>query len=233
MKLVIFGANGKTGRILTRRAVEDGHEVTAFTRHPETFPVSGDRLVVVGGDVFDLEAVDAAVAGQEAVLSSLGVPYSRKPIHIYSKGIANILQAMRQQGVRRLVCVSSSAADPGIRIDGGFLFNRVLVPMISNTIGKTTYADQRRMEKLVMDSDVDWTIVRPSGLFEAPAPTDYRVTQGQMTGRFTSRGDLADFMLRLVHEHGYVHRAPAVATVSGQPPLLKLLWREAISHRAA
>ncbi len=86
---------------------------------------------------------------------------------------------MRQQGVRRLVCVSSSAADPGIETDGGLFFNRVLVPMITHTIGKTTYADQRRMEKLVMDSDVDWTIVRPSGLFEAPAVTDYRITEGQ------------------------------------------------------
>ncbi|MGA8017153.1 MAG: SDR family oxidoreductase [Candidatus Dormiibacterota bacterium] len=233
MKLAIFGANGKTGRILTRRAVDEGHEVTAFTRHPESFPVSGDRLVVVGGDVFDLEAVDAAVAGQDAVLSSLGVPYSRRPIHIYSEGIANILAAMRQQGVRRLVCVSSSAADSGIETDGGFFFTRVLVPMITHTIGKTTYADQRRMEKLVMDSDVDWTIVRPSGLFEAPAVTDYRVTEGQMTGRFTSRRDLADFLFRLAGGDGYVRRAPALATVSGQPPLVKLLWREAISHKAA
>ncbi len=86
MKLVIFGANGKTGRILTRRAVDEGHEVTAFTRHPGTFPVSGDRLVVVGGDVLDSKAVDAAVAGHDAVLSSLGVPYSRRPINIYSRG---------------------------------------------------------------------------------------------------------------------------------------------------
>ena len=43
--------------------------------------------------------------------------------------------------------------------------------------GKTMYADLPRMETLVMDSDLDWTIVRPSGLFETPMVTEYRVAE--------------------------------------------------------
>ena len=84
MKLVIFGANGSTGRLLTEQALEAGHTVTAFTRHADAFPIHHERLHVVQGDAFDPAAVRQAVAGQDAVLSSLGTRYSRKPITLYS-----------------------------------------------------------------------------------------------------------------------------------------------------
>jgi hypothetical protein len=54
MKLAIFGANGPTGRLLTKQAGAAGHTVTAVTRHPETFPLHHERLQVMQGDVYDL-----------------------------------------------------------------------------------------------------------------------------------------------------------------------------------
>src|SRR5438128_3278563 len=111
MKIAIFGANGPTGRILTAQALEGGHVVTAVTRKPDDFPLEAPGLNVVGADVYDPPDVDAIVVGQDAVLSTLGVPYSRRPITVYSVGTGNIIRAMVHHGVRRLVCVSSSATD--------------------------------------------------------------------------------------------------------------------------
>src|SRR5947209_4602910 len=168
MNIVVFGANGQTGQLLTKQALAAGHTVTAVTRHPETFPLRDARLQVMRGDVFDLSSLEQAVAGQDAVLSTIGVPFSRKPITVYSQGIAHIVQAMNHSGVRRLVCVSSSATDPQTRYHdsgGGFFFEKILKPTIINTIGWTTYADMLQMETLVRNSHLDWTIIRPSGLF--------------------------------------------------------------------
>lgn len=140
MNIVIFGANGPTGREVTAQALAEGHTVTAITRHPEGFPLQDERLRVLRGDVYDLASVEQAVAGQDAVLSTLGVPYSRKPITIYSQGVEHIMQAMRRNGVRRLVCVSSSATDPQVRFHdthGGFVFEKVLKPLIVFGMGKT------------------------------------------------------------------------------------------------
>ncbi len=234
MKIVIFGANGRTGQLLTKQALAEEYAVTAVTRHPETFPLRNARLQVMGGDVFDLFSVERAVAGQDAVLSTLGVPYSRKPITLYSQGTAHIVQAMNHYGVRRLVCVSSSATDPQTRYHdtgGGFIFEKILKPIIINSIGRTLYADMQRMETLVMNSDLDWTIVRPSGLFETPTVTDYQVAEGFIRGRFTSRADLADCMLRQLATDQYLHKAVAVATVSVQPSLFEFLGREAFQRR--
>ena len=72
MRITIFGANGPTGRLLTGQALAAGHQVAAVTRQPDSFPLHHDRLEVVGADVLDPVAVDAAVAERDAVLSALG-----------------------------------------------------------------------------------------------------------------------------------------------------------------
>lgn len=230
MKIVIFGANGGTGKILTRQALAEGHTVTAVTRHPQAFPLQHEQLRVMRGDVYDLSAVEEAVAGQDAVLSTLGVPFSRKPITIYSEGVAHIIQAMKRYDVRRLVCVSSSAAGTNHETGAGFVFDKILQPIVMSTIGKTTYADMKQMEALLRESDLDWTVVRPSGLFETPAVTDYQVAEDHIRRQFTSRADLADCMLKLLATDQYSHKVIAVATFSAQPGMLKFMLQEAFKE---
>lgn len=234
MKIVIFGANGATGKILTKQALAGGYAVTAITRHPEAFPLQYEHLQVMRGDVFDLAAVEQAVAGQDAVLSTLGVPFSRKPIALYSEGIEHIVQAMNRYGVRRLVCVSSSATDPQIRYldsGGGFIFEKVLKPIVINTIGRTTYTDMERMETLVMNSHLDWVIIRPSGLFETPSVTNYQMAEAHINKQYTSRADLADCMLQQLTSDRYLHKAVAVATISAQPSMLAFFGGEAFQRQ--
>lgn len=186
------------------------------------------------GDVFDLSLVEKAVVGQDAVLSTLGVPFSSKPITVYSQGIAHIVQAMNQYGIRRLVCVSSSAADPQTRYHdsgGGFFFEKVLKPVIINSIGRTMYEDMYRMETLMMNSHLDWTIVRPSGLFETAGVTDYQMAETSIRGTYTSRADLADCILKQLTIDQYLHKAVAVVTVAEQPKMLQMIMKEAFQKR--
>ncbi len=229
MKLAIFGASGQTGQILTGRALVERYSVTAVTRHPEVFHHQQERLKVMRGDVFDLSSVEHAVCGQDAVLSTLGIPFSKKPITLYSKGIAHIIQAMDRYQVRRLICVSSSTLDPYTRYHdtgGGFIFEKFMKPLVMNVIGRTSYNDLQIMENLVMNSHLDWTIIRPSGLFETPEVTDYQVAE-RFIGRYTSRADLADFMLKQIMDKKYLHKAVAISTVSVQPNMLRLILKEA------
>lgn len=232
MNVVVFGANGPTGRLLTKQALAKGHAVTAVTRHPETFPIEHACLQVMQGDVHDLPAVEQAIAGQDAVLSSLGVPFTRKPVTVYSEGMANIMQAMQHHGVRRLVAVTSSATEPSMEPKGGFIFEKILQPFVVNVLGRTSYEDMRRMETMLRNSRLDWTIVRPSGLFETPEVTSYQMAETEIKGKFTSRTDLADCMLQLITNNRYVGKVVAVATVAVQPNLLKLIWKEGIAKKS-
>lgn len=227
MRLVVFGANGATGRLLTRQTLAAGHQVVAVTRRPADFPITHERLSVVEADVHDAQAVDRAVEGADAVVSTLGVPYTRKPINVYSDGIRNIAAAMSRHEVKRLIVVSSSATEPHHHADGGFLMNRVLQPLITATIGKTTYSDMRRMEELVRGSDLEWTIMRPSGLFDAPGVTRYELHEDRAPGIFTSRADLAASLLEQATDVRFVRKAVAVTTPDGAPTLFQMLRREA------
>lgn len=229
MRITVFGANGPTGRLLTGRALTAGHQVTAVTRQPESFPLHHDRLEVVGADVFDPVAVDAAVAERDAVLSALGVPAGKEPISTYSHGAANIVAAMERHRVRRLAVVSSSGVDPQPYSDGGFLFNRVLLPYVTGVVGKTLYDDMRRMETLIRASDLDWTIVRPSGLYHLPSVTEYTVVEGHADGRFTARVDLAASMLAMLDDDRYVRATVGVITTADNPTLLQWIRREALA----
>jgi uncharacterized protein YbjT (DUF2867 family) len=230
MNILIFGANGPTGRLLTGQALATGHAVTAFTRHADAFPIRDEHLRVIQGDAMDPLAIDEAVAGHDAVLSVLGTKYSRKPITLYSTAVSHMIQAMRAHGVRRLVCVSSSATDPMTRsrdTGGGVVFEKVLKPFIANVVGKTMYADLLAMERMVMSSDLDWTIVRPSGLFETATVTKYQMAEGFLSEHFTSRADLAACLLEQVTSDRYLRKTVAVATVAVKPQLVKLILKEA------
>lgn len=227
MKLVVFGANGPTGRQASAQAIAAGHTVTAVTRRPEDFPLSSPRLRVVGADVLDPAAVERAVAGQESVISTLGVPYSRSPVTVYSRGITHITQAMTEHGVRRLVCVSSTVLF-GVAAPGeGFFFRKVLEPFIARTIGRTVYEDMRRMEEIVRESKHAWTIIRPAGLFDTDAVSDYQLAASRLPGRFTSRADLANALLLRAADDRHVRTFLDVRTRERVPTMLEVMRREA------
>lgn len=230
MRITVFGASGPTGRQVTDQALAAGHQVTAVTRRPEGI-AERKGLTVVGADVADAAAVDAVVAGTDAVLSTLGVPFSRRPVTVYSLGAANTVAAMERHGVRRLVVVSSSVTDPEWRPSGEFFFNHVMDPLVNRKLGRTIHEDMRWMESVVRASGVDWTIVRPSGLFDHPEVTDYRLAEDRADGLFTARSDLAASMLRQLTDDRFVRRAMAVVTKDVRPGILKLMWREGIKKK--
>lgn len=227
MNVVVFGANGPTGRLVVARAAAEGHSVTAVTRHPEDFPVQGPRVRVARADVYDPGAVARALEGQEAVVSVLGVPYGRKPVSLYSTGITHITRAMAEHGVRRLVAVTSTILFDTPAPGETLLFRRVLEPAVARFMGRTVYDDMRRMEDIVRAGALDWTVIRPGGLFDAPAVSDYRVGTARLPGRYTARADLADAALRQAVGGGHVRAFVDVRTTEGTPTFLQLLRKEA------
>ncbi len=231
MRIVIFGANGATGRLLTRQALDAGHDVVAVTRRPREFPIEHADLTVADGDVHDRRAAAYAVAGADAVLSTLGVPFTRKPITVYSEGVASIAAAMQRHRVSRLVVVSSAGTEPTRHADGGFLLNRVMQPLVTATIGRTTYADMREMERFLRAGPLDWTVMRPGGLFDADGISAYELREDHSDRVFTSRPDLAASILAQATSADWSRRCVAVNTVQGAPTLIQMFRREAVATR--
>lgn len=215
MDVVVFGATGPTGLEVCRLALAAGHSVRAVSRHSSAPPPAvSDALRVVQADAVTGDGVQDAIAGADAVLSVLGAPsYTWHRITVYSAGTRAIIGALREVGRgKRLVVVSSGLTYPPPS-NHGFIPDRIVFPLLRNVIGKTLYADMRRMEELVRSSDdIAWTIMRPGRLFNAKSVSRYRLDLNDPTQGYTSRMDLAAAMVAELGADQHVHQAIAPTT---------------------
>jgi putative NADH-flavin reductase len=207
MKLLIIGASKGIGRQLLEQALRAGHVVTAMARHTQKLSLQHEQLTVMAGDILDARQVQQAVAGQEAVCLTIGTGVTWKPVTVFSQGTENVLAAMAEHGVKRLVCITGIGAGDS-KGHGGFLYDRIFKPLFLKTI----YEDKDRQEALIKASDTDWTIVRPGFLTTGPLTEEYRVLTDLrgVTTRNISRADVAHFMLAELATDRYVRQTPLV-----------------------
>ncbi len=209
MNIVIFGATGRTGQLLVEKALERGHQVTALARSPEKLTGFNGQLEIVQGDARDAGKVAEAVAGAEAVISVLG-PTENRPVFAVSKATENILSAMKDQGVERLIL--SAGAGVGDPQDAPRLFNR-LIDFLLKLFSRWVYEDMVRTVEQVRSSDLQWTVVRVPMLVDGEETEEVQVGYvGKGMGPRVFRADLAAFMLDQLASSEYVQQAPAISS---------------------
>jgi uncharacterized protein YbjT (DUF2867 family) len=216
MKLLILGASGGIGNWLTRLAAQANHEVTAMVRPGSPFdPPPGVR--VIRGEVLDPNALAAALEGQSAVASCLGIRRASKlpwaPLLSppdFTANVARLLSAaMPQAGVRRIVAVSAGGVAESI--------TRLTMPvrwMVSAGNVGAAYRDLAEMERILAGGRLDWLAVRPVTLVDGP-PTG-RVGKVERYGLFSiiRRADVAAWMLgALARPNPYVEQTIMLGTI--------------------
>jgi putative NADH-flavin reductase len=220
MKLTIFAATGGIGRQLLEQADDAGHEVTAVVRNPKK--VSRD-VPLVRADLAsaDPATLESAVNGADAVVSALGAA-SASDVGVAWQGTQAIVRAMQATGVRRIIVVSAAPIstvpspgrpkpprhDPG----DGFFMRHLFGPLIKAVL-RRHYADLARMEDVLRNSGLDWTVVRPPRLTDKALTGTYRTAYGQnlRRGVLISRADVAHLMLRVLEQPQTIRQAIGIA----------------------
>lgn len=206
MNITIFGATGSIGRCLVEQALGEGHDVTAFTRDAARVTVEQGRLQVVQGDVTDPAACLPAVKDADAVIVALGA--GRKG-EVREAGTRAVVQAMEKAGVRRLVCQSTlgvGSSRPNLNLWWKYVMFGALL--------RSAYADHVRQERVVEESGLDWTVVRPSAFADQrPGPVRHGFG-GSESGLLLkiARADVAAFLLAQVEDETYLRRAVSVSS---------------------
>ena len=201
MNILVIGGTRGIGLHVVEQAMDGGHAVGVLARNPERLQVP-PGLAITGGDILDSGSVEKAVAGQDAVVVSIGIPPTRKRVTVFSSGIRNVIDSMKRAGVNRLIAVTGIGAGDS-RGHGGFFYDRILNPLLLGTI----YQDKDRQEELVRASGPAWTIVRPGFLTNGPLTGKYRVLT-DMTGvrcSRISRRDTAAFILNELENPNHIH----------------------------
>lgn len=203
MKLIIFGATGTVGRHLTAQAAAAGFDVTAFARHPSDLPRG---VTAYAGDVLSAVDVDTAIRGQDAVIVVLG---NGAKGGLRAQGTANIIRAMRNAGVKRLICQSTLGAGES-RGNLNLFWKHIMFGLLL----RGAYKDHQLQERFVRASGLDWTIVRPGAFTDGPLTADYRhdfpATDRSVELKI-SRADVAHYLLRVLCDAASIGRTPGLS----------------------
>jgi putative NADH-flavin reductase len=200
MKIIVFGATGGIGRLLVRYALDQGHVVTAFVRDSSALERDGTAgrsgLRLVTGNLLDPEAVADAIDGQRAVFSALGARSLKREGSILARAVPLILAGMHRHFVDRIVVVGAAGS---LEFAGKYQtpLANLAFQFIKRTLLKHPMADQAAQERILAQSDLDYTIVRPPRLTNGPRTGAYHVVPDGLpsSSRRISRADVAEFML--------------------------------------
>jgi putative NADH-flavin reductase len=162
-RILMLGATGRTGSLALEYALAQGLEVTALVRRPAAVTVQSDRLSVVEGSPLNAADVKTALAGCDAVVSALNNnrtsdnPWAKRlsPSLFMTQSIRNCLTAMNEQGVRRIVVLSSVGVNESFD-DAVFLMRW----LIRNSNLQYTFQDHDAQESELRRSGLEWTAVR-------------------------------------------------------------------------
>jgi putative NADH-flavin reductase len=208
MKLLIVGGTGGTGKELIEQALEQGHRLTALVRNPDRVKTSHPNLQVVKGDILDFNIVQDVVEGQDAVLSALGHKKFFVRTTILSSGTKNIIGAMQKHNVSRFICITSLGINES-RFKLGLYYTLFVIPFIVFFY----FLDKSKQEKLIKESKLSWTIIRPGQLTNGKKRGVYK--HGPNVGSYIltkmiSRADVAHFMLSQLNDITYLGKAVGV-----------------------
>jgi putative NADH-flavin reductase len=204
MKVVVFGASGKTGSLVVEKAVSAGHEVTAFVHDAAQYHRSGLR--VVAGDAGDSAAVRKAITGQDAVIDTIGGKTPYKDTNLERTAAQNIVESMHSESVRRLVVVSMMGIGES-KEQAPFWYEHLLMPTYLRGADK----DKTAMESAVQSSGLDFVIARPPVLTEDPATGSFTIVPHSHKAHKITRADLAQFLIDQLTDSQHLGKAVTVA----------------------
>jgi putative NADH-flavin reductase len=205
MRVVVFGAAGRTGRLVVQKALGHGHLVLAAL-HENPLQIEHASLTKRVGDVCDLEFARSVMPDADAVIYALS---SGGGHEVLRAGIANVIHAMAEQDVTKLVALSAAGAfaRSDRRLSIGFRLR------IATTL-RATYDDLEAMEQRIAATDFDWTIVRPYGLDDSSPTGHYRIAlDGSLLPNAAriSRSDVASVLVKAAETETFYRRTLVVA----------------------
>jgi putative NADH-flavin reductase len=208
MRVLTIGASKGIGLETTRQALDNGHFVRALARSATAIAISNSSLEKIRGDALKPEDVKAALVGVDVVIQTLGVGLGDliRPVHLFSDATRVLIAAMKSQGVKRLICVTGfGAGDSRASIS-------CLQRLPFQIVFGRAYDDKSLQEKLIKESELDWTIARPGVLTSGPRTGRYKVLSeaSQWRNGIISRADVAEFLVRQIVDQAYIRKTPVL-----------------------
>jgi uncharacterized protein YbjT (DUF2867 family) len=204
MRVAVLGATGGTGRHVVATALARRHDVVALVRRAQAIDPAPGLREMVWTNLNDPTALVEAFRKVDVVISALGGA-AKGPTTVCTDGVRSAIAAMTQVGVARLIAVSAHG--------------------VADTHDKSLYSlavwagvgdkmrDKETMESVIVQSGLDWTIVRPPKLTDRTESGCYATGVDLPIRLWSSIGrtDLAGFLIREAEEPRFEFGFPRIA----------------------
>jgi len=208
IKIAVIGGTGKSGKYLVRELLQQGFQCKLLLRKPENLTIKSSFIEVVKGDARDYGPIRLLIDGCDAVISTLGQPKGETTI--FSQATQNVIRAMGECNVKRYLLIT------GLNVDTPFDKKGPKTKFGTDWM-KTNYpettSDKQVEYEVLVNSDVDWTIVRLPLIEQTNEQRNIQISLEDCPGDKISATDLAHFLIRQLTEDLYFRQAPFLANV--------------------
>lgn len=207
MQVIIFGATGSLGSYVVKEALAQGYSVKVFTRNTNKLKgIANPQLSIIQGDVFNLEDVQSAIEGTDAVLCCLGDGAKGK---VRAKGTQNIVKAMEHLGIPRFVCQTTLGLGESWH-NLNFFWKYIMFGSLLNK----AFKDHQLQEQLINQSNLDFTVVRPSAFTDKQPTKKFKVGFDAHEKKLSlkiSRADVAYFMVEQLNSEKFIRKTVSIS----------------------
>ncbi len=204
-RIFLVGGTGGVGLCFLQRALDEGHNVKLYARNPDKNAISNANLEVIKGKLDDVDSMREGMKECDIVVLTAGV-MSKKPDSTISQGAKRLIQAAEATGIKRFVAVTSLGL--GDSWNQALLsFRYLIVPLFISG----SFADKELEERYIMDSDLEWIIIRPARLLNKEPKYKYRYGMSKNIKGRVAREDVAHFMMTQLDDDRFVRKTPCIA----------------------
>lgn len=208
MKVTLFGATGKSGRVVLDELLENNYKVSALVRSSKKVEKFRNKIEIVEGSIMSKEDIDKVLKNSEAVISTIGHVRDTKP-DFQKKAIELIIERMKANQIKRLIVLTGA----GVFAEGDHpkLIDKLMTKVL-RIVSKNRIIDGENYVKEIMNSNLDWTVVRtPLQTNSAPHPFGVGKVGDQNLGYKISRKNIAEFIVKAINYDKYIRSLPYIA----------------------
>lgn len=212
MNVLLIGATGFSGKEVLKELLTKNHNVTVITRNKSSIESQQKQIKIIEGNVLDENLINRAVHKQDAVINCLGIggKGNAKPNSLVSDATRILVNSMEKLEVKRLICMSNLGAGDSYNFQP-WVFKKVILPYFMKWL-KVIIDDKNIMEPIIMNSKLDWTILRFPNIVDKPPKIKITTSyDGKKLKMSITNKDLAKFVVSQLEDDSLVHKAPCIS----------------------
>lgn len=212
MNIAIFGATGFSGKEILREALAQNHKVTILVRNSSAVNIQHPNLTIMQGNVLNAADVAMSLTNQDVVINSLGIggKGDGKPTTFISDATKIIIAEMEKQKVPKLIAMSNIGAGNSISFQPK-IFKNIILPYFMKWL-QVIIDDKNRMEPIIMQSSLQWIILRFPNITDKPAKKTISTSlDGECLKMNITNKDVADFIVKQITDDTFLKQAPSIS----------------------